>query len=222
MYCANLDFTDPTDIHFDHPGNFTAAGDLAIGTGALSPSPEIAVGHLTGSGGIVISYSTPNINIDGTGAGSAITFNEDVGSATPAAGILNIIGAGTVSTSGAGNTITITGTGGGSSMTWNVIAASQTLAVNNGYFCTGGGVLSLLLPPVSVLGDTIEISIDGSAGYIVTQGAGQSIKFGDQITTVGVGGSITSLAQGDSIRMVCRVANLSWNILSSMGNLTFV
>src|SRR6185503_16737106 len=44
----------------------------------------------------------------GGGPGGNITFNEDVGSATPAAGILNVVGAGGATTSGAGNTITIT------------------------------------------------------------------------------------------------------------------
>ena len=177
-WMANFDFTDPTATAWHHDGNFTAAGDIAIGTGLASPLQQIAVGHITGSGGIVVSYAAPNINIDGSGAGGG--------------------------------------------MTWQVIGASQTLAVNHGYFCTSGGVLALLLPPVSVLGDTIEISIEGSAGYSVNQGAGQSIKFGNAITTVGVGGSVSSLSQGDSIRLVCKVANLDWVIMSSMGNLTFV
>jgi len=102
------------------------------------------------------------------------------------------------------------------------ISANQTLAIQHGYICTGGGTLVLLLPPVSVLGDIIEITIDGSAGFQVTQGAGQSIKFGNQATTAGVGGSISTTGQGDTIRMVCQTANLKWNILASMGNLTFV
>jgi hypothetical protein len=173
-----MDFTDPTSANFNHPGGFISGGDLAIGTGASAPSQQISVGHITGSGGIIVSYSNPNINIDGSGAGGSIV--------------------------------------------WNIISSSQTLANQNGYFCSGGGTLSLLLPPISVLGDTIEITIDGSAGFHVTQGAGQSIKFGNQITTAGVGGSIASTGQGDTIRMVCKTANLAWNIVSCMGNLTFV
>lgn len=177
-WSANLDFTDPTSNNFNHPGGFTAAGDLAIGTGVAAPGQQIAVGHLIGIGGIVITYTGPNITINGGGAGGSIT--------------------------------------------WNTISASQTLAIQNGYFCVGGGTLVLLLPPVSVLGDIIEITIDGSAGFQVTQGAGQTIKFGNQITTAGVGGSITTTGQGDTIRMICKTANLAWNIVSCMGNLTFV
>lgn len=178
LWCANQNFSDPTGTAFHHLGEFLAAGDIAIGTGGVDPAQQIAVGHLVGTGGIVIGYSSPNITINGGGAGGSIT--------------------------------------------WNVIGISQTLAVQNGYFCTSGGTLALLLPPVSVLGSTIEISIEGATGFQVTQGAGQSIKFGNQITTVGAGGSISSLSQGDSIRMVCKIANLDWVVMSSMGNLTFV
>lgn len=94
--------------------------------------------------------------------------------------------------------------------------------MNHGYFCTGGGTLALLLPPVSALGDIIEITLDGSAGFSVTQGAGQSLRIGNLATTVGVGGSLSSTQQGDTIRMVCQVANLKWNVFSSMGNPTIV
>lgn len=47
------------------------------------------------------------------GGGGAITFNEDVGSAVPAAGIINVVGGAGIDTSGAGNTITIALAGGG-------------------------------------------------------------------------------------------------------------
>lgn len=222
-FLQNLNFSDPLHTAFDHPGEFLVAGDIAIGTGEPITGQQIAVGQLTGAGGITITYSTPNLIIDGSGAGGgSLTVHTDAGDAVEAAGAISIVGAGTVTTSGAGSTITITGGGGGGGLTWHTISANQTLSVNSGYFCTAGATLSLLLPPVSALGDTIEISIEGSTGYTVTQGAGQSIKFGNSITTVGVGGSISSLSQGDSIRMVCKIANLDWVILSSMGNLTFV
>src|SRR5216684_196731 len=115
--------------------------------------------------------------------GSTVAPNIRVGFITGSGGV--------VITNGSG-TIDINGAGAGGSMIWNVIVASQTLAVQNGYICTGGATLALLLPPVSVLGDILEITIDGSAGFQVTQGAGQSIKFGNQVTTAGVGGSITT------------------------------
>ena len=123
-------------------------------------------------------------------------------------------------TNSAGN-IDLSVVGGG--ITWSNIAANQTLVINNGYFCSGGGALSLALPAVSAVGDTIEIVLIGSASFTVTQGAGQSITLGSITTTPGVGGSLASTQQGDSIRMVCQTANLTWIIgAGSIGNLTIV
>lgn len=130
-----------------------------------------------------------------------------------------VVGSGGISVTGnAGtNTLTIASTGLSS---WSLIGASQTLSSNHGYICTSGGALSLLLPPVSSLGDIIEVTLDGSASFTITQGAGQSVRIGNQITTAGVGGSLATAQQGDTLRMVCQTANLKWNVLSSMGNFT--
>lgn len=221
LFCANMNFSDPTGTAFHHIGEFTAAGDIAIGTGVPSPGQQIAVGHLIGTGGITITNTAPNITIDGSGvSGVPLTIHTDGGDAVEAADAISIVGSGSITTSGAGSVVTISVSGSG--VTWHTISASQTLAVNSGYFCTGGGALALLLPPVSVLGDTIEVYLDGSTSMQITQGAGQAIKFGNQITSGGVGGSITSTGQGDGITMTCQIANLRWNITASMGNLIFV
>lgn len=144
------------------------------------------------------------------------------GPVPPTGGNINVLGAGGVTVAGNPGTSTLTITVAGSGMTWNTIGASQTLAVDNGYFCTSGGALALLLPAASNIGDTINISLDGSTSFQVTQRAGQSIKMGNATTTTGAGGSLTSTQQGDSIEIVCSVANLRWNVLSSMGNITVV
>lgn len=148
-----------------------------------------------------------------------IIFQGNSGSGSAIANIFEILGTGGVSTSVASNVMTITVSAEG--MTWNLISSSQTLSPNNGYFCVSpGGILSLRLPPVSNLGDVIEICLDGSAGFTITQGAGQTIRLGNVSTTAGIGGSLTSTQQGDVLRLVCQVANLKWNVLSCEGNLT--
>jgi hypothetical protein len=117
------------------------------------------------------------------------------------------------------NTLTIKDTG---ITAWNKISASQTLVVNNGYFCTGGGVLSLALPATSQVGDNINVSLVGSAGWSITQGAGQQIIIGNTQTTSGVAGSLSSTQQGDSITLICLTTNLVWVVINSMGNPTVV
>lgn len=136
-----------------------------------------------------------------------------------AANNINVVGSGFVTVTGVPGTHTLTATVSGSGLlVWQTIGVSQTLAINNGYICTGGVNLSLALPAVSAIGDIIEITLDGSTSFQITQAAGQSIKIGSGTSTIGVGGSITSTMQGDSIRLVCSVPNLRWNTLSTVGN----
>lgn len=131
-------------------------------------------------------------------------------------------GANITITPGAGS-ITIAATGGGSALAWQTISANRTLDVNNGYICVSpGGALSLALPGTSSVGDVIEVTLDGATSFSITQGTGQQIRLSNSQTTAGGGGSLTTTHQGDSIRIVCSEANLKWNVLSSMGNITVI
>ena len=137
------------------------------------------------------------------------------------AGIIFVLGAGTISVAGnAGtNTLTITDM----DTAWSSISANQALVSNMGYFCVSpGGALSLSLPAVSAQGDVIAVVLDGATSFRITQGAGQSILYGNSSTTSGVGGSLASTQQGDSVRLVCRVPNQRWVCIASTGNLTVV
>jgi len=177
----------------DAKGQDTMYADNVDFSGAANPQ-----GRFTANGQLAIgSTAAPNIRVATLTAGSGISIVNAAGS------------------------ITVSAIGGG--LNWNVISASQTLAVDNGYFCVSpGGALALLLPPVSALGDEIEISLDGATSFSITQGAGQQIRLGNTSTTAGAGGSLTSTAQGDSIRMICQTADLKWNVLSVIGNPTIV
>ena len=108
-------------------------------------------------------------------------------------------------------------------LTWTAISASQALVVNNGYFCTGGAGLSLSLPAVSSVGDTIEIVLDGSTSWTITQpNAATRIRIGNTQTTLGVGGTLASTQQGDTIKLVCETVNARWSVTSMIGNITVV
>lgn len=114
----------------------------------------------------------------------------------------------------------VSATGGG--LGWVNIGASQTLAVNTGYFCSSGGALSLALPTTSSVGDVIAVVLDGSTSWTVTQGAGQQMRIGNVETTSGAGGSIASTSVGDTIYFVCRTANTRWVVINSTGVFTVV
>lgn len=107
---------------------------------------------------------------------------------------------------------------------WQTISANQTLVKKTGYICISpGGSLSLALPTTasSTLGDIIEVTLDGATSWTITQAVGQQIRIGNSQTTSGVGGSITTTAQGNSLRMVYQSSG-KWNVVSFIGNLTVV
>ncbi len=104
---------------------------------------------------------------------------------------------------------------------WTVITASQTAVINHGYFCNKAGTLALALPAASAVGDVIEVgNINTALGIQFTQAAGQQIFFASTSTTLGATGTLTSSAVGDTLRIVCRVANTIWQVQSSIGNWT--
>lgn len=136
-------------------------------------------------------------------------------------GIIHVIGAGTISIAGNAGTNTLTVSD--MDTAWSSISSNQALVPNMGYFCVSpGGALSLSLPATSAQGDVIAVVLDGATSFTITQGAGQSILYGNTATTAGVGGSLASTMQGDSVRLVCRTPNLRWVCIASTGNLTVV
>jgi hypothetical protein len=164
--------------------------------------------------------------IGGGSAGSVFALTGNTGGAiTPTLSNINVVGDGT--------TIEVVGTPGTSTLTisslspnnfiWSVITANQTAAINHGYICNKAGTLALALPAVAAVGSIIEVTgMNNALGWEVTQAAGQQIFIGTASTTIGVAGSLASSATRDSIRMVCIIANTTWNVISSIGNITFV
>lgn len=127
-------------------------------------------------------------------------------------------GSGISVTNGAGS-ISIAATAGG--FTWQAVTTNQTAAANNGYFVTSGA-LTVALPAVSAVGDTFEVALAGGTSWTITQAAGQQIFYANSSTTLGATGTLGSTANGDVARLVCRVANTTWQVVSDMGNLNVV
>lgn len=107
--------------------------------------------------------------------------------------------------------------------TWSVITVDQTAAINNGYFIDKVGTLFLALPAVSAVGDIIEVAnINSTTGTRITQAAGEQIFIASLSTTLGVGGTLTSTLVGDTLKLVCRTANTTWQCVAMIGNWTVV
>lgn len=112
-------------------------------------------------------------------------------------------------------------TGGG--LDWNDVTTSpQVMVANDGYLANSASQIVFSLPATSNFGDKLEIAGFGAGRWQITQGAGQQIIFGVDQTTIGVGGSLTSTEQYDSIELLCVVPNLTWLALDAQGNITVV
>lgn len=182
-----------------------------------------------GTGVFSADTTTTNAVLYGTasnGIGSLTLTNGQlaIGStgAAPVAATLTA-GTGVSITNGAGS-ITVNSVGGGVSWT-NVTGTSQALASGNGYLISNSGTVTLTLPTTIAQFGVIMIVGSGSGGtggWTISQAAGQSIVFGKLTTTVGVGGSLSSTNQSDVVYLLCTVANTTFQVLSSIGNLSVV
>lgn len=124
-------------------------------------------------------------------------------------------GAGINITNGAGS-ITITATAAG--VTYEeVTTPSKSMVTSYMYGANNAAGVEFTLPVTAGVGSIIQvIGIDGI--WNILQNAGQSIHFGNQTTTIGVGGSIDSSEIGDCITMVCIVTDTEFRIISAVGN----
>jgi hypothetical protein len=105
----------------------------------------------------------------------------------------------------------------------DVVTATKTLSAQNGYITDNGAVLiTYTLPATAALGSIIEIAGKSSGLFSIAQLAGQKIIFGNQSTTVGVGGSLTSTNVGEYLKLLCITANTTYLVIGVIGNPTVV
>lgn len=123
-----------------------------------------------------------------------------------------------------GNGVTVVNTAGVITINaplWTSIVASQAMVAGNGYIVSGGA-LSLSLPTTAVVGSMINVLLAGGTSFTLTQAAGQQIFLASSSSTVGVTGTVSSSANGDSINLVCTTANNTWFAYSFNGNFLIV
>ena len=129
-------------------------------------------------------------------------------------------GAGIGITNGAGS-ITISSLTG--AFKWDEVTSAtnpNALVKENGYISKGAGVVTFVLPASAAQGDTFKIAGYGNL-WTLTQNALQSVTLGAQSSSVGVLGAVTATHIRDSIELVCVTANTEFQIVNSVGNLTF-
>jgi hypothetical protein len=106
---------------------------------------------------------------------------------------------------------------------WIPVASTPYLmSPNYNYMANNGATLStFVLPVTAAFGAVISVAGFSSGGWLITENSGQSINFGNLSTTVTTG-SLSSTNQNDYVKLLCVVANTTWNVIGSIGNLTIV
>jgi hypothetical protein len=99
----------------------------------------------------------------------------------------------------------------------NTLITTQQMATNNTYISANAGLSTFTLPLVSNVGDILTLVGEGAGFWTIHQNALQSIKFNAATTTTGTGGSITSTQAGNTINLVCTIANLTWTVAFASG-----
>lgn len=112
------------------------------------------------------------------------------------------------------------GTGGNGGITFtSVTGTTQQAAINNGYIANNASLVTITLPSTAAVGSIVSVVGNGAGGWKLAQNAGQTINFGDMPTTTGTGGSLTPNNQFDCVEVICTVANTTWVVKSSIGNI---
>lgn len=139
----------------------------------------------------------------------------------PASGVINFLdGVGTTIT-GSANNISFNSIGGG--VKWNAVSGTtQALVASNAYVTQNIALTTFSFPVTASFGDFFIISGIGSGGWTISQSAAQSLIVGNQTSTVGIGGSISSTLQSDSIEIVCVMEDITFKAVGWTGNLTVV
>lgn len=98
---------------------------------------------------------------------------------------------------------------------WATLAVGQVLVINNGYFLANTANAIYTLPTVAVVGQVLQIINLSTFTVTIAQNAGQQIQFGNIASTLGAGGSVASSNIGDSLTLVCSVANNNFTLLGA-------
>lgn len=113
-----------------------------------------------------------------------------------------------------GNNITISSNDSG--LVWSTETVGPIAMVgDHGYVSNGAALIDFALPATSSVGQIITICGFGAGGWTISQGVGQSIIVGNTTSSIGIGGSVSSLNQFDSITLNCIIQDFAWSVPSA-------
>lgn len=162
-----------------------------------------------------------DIITSGGGGGSFYQTIENNGSSLPQEAILNFVGANVSIADNPGNgstDVTISTT---ASTPWTVVTGATALVTLHGYFSNSSSNVTFTLPATAGVGATFYVSNMNSGNIVIAMNSGQTVQFGNLVTTSG-SGTITGTNKGDSLTIVCNVANDVFTVINSVGEFNIV
>lgn len=103
------------------------------------------------------------------------------------------------------------------------ITSSATIAANTSYLTNNGASLvTYTLPATMAKGSIFQITGTSTGGWTIAQGATQLIHFGSSTTTTGAVGTLSSTNAFDCVTIRCSVANTTFVVEQSVGNLGII
>lgn len=158
------------------------------------------------------------LDVGGTQSGDIQSISGDQGDPVipDTKGNVNIVGGSGITTEGSGDTLTLNTSLSG--LTWSVDTTTPiSVAQGEAHIANGGGQIIYNLPSSIPIGEGFAFLDLGGNGFQIQAQGGQTIRVGNQITSSG--GTVTSTAIGDSIWIVCGVANTEFLGYGVQGNL---
>ena len=154
-------------------------------------------------------------------SGTVALTKDVVTSVNGSTGTVGISAGSNITVTQTGNTYTIASTASGG-LSWSAVTADRSLVAEEGVLANkSAGTLTLTLPTTAALGKVIRVSGMQNT-WRIAQNASQKIHFGKTTTTTGVGGYLENSNAKDAVELVCCVADLEWNVISSIGNIVIV
>jgi len=197
-------------IHIGTQGSGAGEQDSCFIAGIHGVTPgavaQTAIIDANGELGTLGAATNGQIPIGSTGANqvlATLTAGADIGIAN---------GAGTI-------TISYTGSTG---LAWSeVTGTTQAAAVDSGYITNNAAQVTVTLPDTAALGSIVRICGKGGGGWKLAQNAGEQIIWDEATaTTVGATGYLESTDDYDAVEVLCTVADTTWTLLTSKGNIT--
>lgn len=229
-------FTDHGILLGSDAAAFTATaaptdGQLLIGSTGNDPvlatlTDGSGITITEGAGTITVAMTDPvTVAIGGTGVQTFTAYAVICGGTTATGALQSIAGVGNagevLTSNGAAALPTFQAAAGGGLTYEEVTDATKNAVVNYAYVINRAAGCTVTLPDTAAFGSVIKI-IGKDGLWTLAQNAGETVYFGNQNTTAGVGGSLAATHLGDCIELVNITADTTWRVISSVGNVTVV